>query len=152
MNTSFLEYKTKWDRDNFAQCIECNRLKSFRASSTRRLHSEDLWNLKLKDHIVAQRTHWKLYYANINLSISEIDKVIIIIHNKMDHLKTTSSHFFHRKKTIESFMWLLISIIGIITHTLLEKNEIGNVAGAITIEDVEKWILTKDMHISNCRK
>ena len=70
----------------------------------------------------------------------------------MDHLKTTSSHFFHKKKRIESFMRLLVSIIGIIIHTLLEKTEIGNVARAISIEDVEKWVLTKDMHISNCRK
>jgi hypothetical protein len=46
---------------------------------------KDLWNLKLKEYIIAQHAHWEIYYANRNLSISEPDKVLTIIHDKMDH-------------------------------------------------------------------
>jgi hypothetical protein len=54
-NNSFPKYEKKQDGDNFVRCRECDRLKSLWASSTRRLHAEDLWDLKLKEHIT---THW----------------------------------------------------------------------------------------------
>jgi hypothetical protein len=52
-----------------------------------------LWDLKLKEHIVAQRAHQQLHYANRNLYISELEKNLTIIHNKMDHSKIPSPHF-----------------------------------------------------------
>jgi hypothetical protein len=116
VNTSFLEYEKKWDGNNFAQCGEFDKLNSLQTSSTRGSCMEDLWDLKLKEHIATQRAHWELYYANRNLSISEPEKVLTIIHDKMDHLKTMSPHFFHKNKSTESFMRLPISVIGMIAH------------------------------------
>jgi hypothetical protein len=49
------------------------------ASSKRSSRAEDLWDLKLKEHIAAQHVHWKLYYANRNLSMNELEKVLTII-------------------------------------------------------------------------
>ena len=39
-----------------------------------------------------------------------------IIHNKMDHSKTSSPHFFHNSKHMDSFMKLPISITRMISH------------------------------------
>jgi hypothetical protein len=57
-----------------------------------------------------------LYYAKRNLSLSEPDQVLTIIHNKMDHLKTASFYFSHKNKMTESFMRLLVSVTGMTTH------------------------------------
>ena len=116
VNTSFLKYKKMQDRENFAYYGECNILKPLDASLTKGLHADALWDLKLNEHIVAQCVHWELYYASKNLSISEPEKVLIIIHDEMNHSKTASSHFFHKNKKTMSFMKLPISIICMITH------------------------------------
>ena len=39
-----------------------------------------------------------------------------IVHNKMDHSKTSSPHFSHKSKHMEFFMKLPISITGMIAH------------------------------------
>ena len=39
-----------------------------------------------------------------------------IIHDKMDHSKTSSPHFSHKSKHIDSFMKLPISVTGMIAH------------------------------------
>ena len=41
---------------------------------------------------------------------------VTIIHNKMDHSKTSSPHFSHKSKHMDSFMKLLISVTGMIAH------------------------------------
>ena len=116
VNTSFPEYEKKWDGDNFARCGECNRLKSTRASSTRRSHAEGLWNTKLNEHNAIAHSHRELYYANRNLSISEPEKVLTSIHDIMDHSKIALPHFSHKNKNTESFMKLLVSVTGMIAH------------------------------------
>jgi hypothetical protein len=112
-NNSFPKYEKKQDGDNFVRCRECDRLKSLWASSTRRLHAEDLWDLKLKEHIT---THWELCYAKRILSISEPNKVLTIIHDKMDQSKIASPHFSHKNKITESFIRLPVSITCMIIH------------------------------------
>ena len=67
-------------------------------------------------HIVGQRAHWEVYYANQFLSEKEPKKYVTIIHDKMDHSKTSSSHFSHKSKHMDSFMKLLISMAGMIAH------------------------------------
>ena len=116
MNTSFLEYEKKRNGDNFAHCGDCDRLKSLRASSTRRSCAKGLWDTMLNGHNALARAHQQLYYANRNLSISEPEKVLSIIHNKMDHSKTTSPHFSHKNKSTEAFVKLLVSVTGMIAH------------------------------------
>jgi hypothetical protein len=115
VNTSFLEYEKKRDGDNFARCRECDRLKSLQASSMRGSRAEELWDMKLNEHNALARSHRELYYANRNLSISKLEKVLTIIHDKMDHSKT-ASHFSYKNKSTEAFMKLPVSVTGMIAH------------------------------------
>jgi hypothetical protein len=116
MNTSFPEYEKKRDGDNFTRCGECDRLKSLQASSTRRSHVEELWDTKLNEHNAIARAHRELYYTNRNLSINEPEKVLTIIHDKMDHSKKAFPHFSHKNKSTEAFMKLPVSVTGMIAH------------------------------------
>jgi hypothetical protein len=85
-------------------------------ASTRGSRAEELWTQKLGAHIDAQRAHRKLYYANRRLSEKQPENVLTIIHDKMDHLKTTSPHFSHKNKAVDSFMKLPVAITGMIAH------------------------------------
>jgi hypothetical protein len=116
VNTSFPEYEKKRDGDNFTRCGECDRLKSLRMSSTRGSRAEELWDMKLNEHNALACSHQELYYANRNLSISKPKKVLTIIHDKMDHSKTTSPHFPQKNKSTEAFMKLPVSMTGMIAH------------------------------------
>jgi hypothetical protein len=79
-------------------------------------HAEELWDMKLNEHNALVRSHRELYYANRNLSISEPEKVLTIIHDKMDHSKTVSPHFSHKNKSAEDFMKLPVSVTGMIAN------------------------------------
>ena len=76
----------------------------------------DLWTKKLEAHGQAQRAHWEHYYANQNLSKNKPSKVLTIIHDKMNHLKTVSLHFSHKNKAVDSFMKLPIAVTRMIAH------------------------------------
>jgi hypothetical protein len=80
------------------------------------LHAADLWTKKLGAHIDAQRAHRELYYTNRRLSKKEPTKVLTIIYNKMDHLKTASPYFSHKYKAVDSFMKLLVALTGMIAR------------------------------------
>ena len=67
-------------------------------------------------HIAGQRTHRELYYANRFLSEKEPKKCVTIIHDKMDHSKTSFPYFSHKSKYMDSFMKLPISISGMIAY------------------------------------
>jgi hypothetical protein len=112
----FSEYFTKNQGDNFARCKQCYKLKKLRTAYTQGLRVEELWTKKLGAHIVAQRAHRELYYANWRLSKKQPENVLTIIYDKMDHSKTASFHFFHKNKAIDSFMKLPIAIIGMIAN------------------------------------
>jgi hypothetical protein len=167
VNTSFPEYEKKRDGDNFARCGQCDRLKSLRASSTRGLRAEGLWDTKLNEHNALARAHRELYYANRNLSISEPEKVLTIIHDKMDHSKTTSPHLSHKNKSTEAFMKLPVSVTGIIAHghgdiryahygldlyPTDSNHTVGSVAKVLRdLEDVPKFVsrqIFPDIHAS----
>ena len=67
-------------------------------------------------HIAGQRAHQELYYANRFLSEKQSEKSVTIIHDKMDHSKTSSLHFSHKSKHMDSFMKLPVSVTGMIAH------------------------------------
>jgi hypothetical protein len=115
-NESFVEYSPKSRGDNFARCGQCDKLKKLRAAYTRGPRAIDLWTKKLEAHGQAQRAHRELYYANRNLSKSEPNKVLTIIHDKMDHSKTMCPHFSHKNKALGSFMKLPVAVTGMIAH------------------------------------
>ena len=76
----------------------------------------DLCRKRLDMHITGQRAHWELYYANRFLLKKEPEKCVIVIHDKMDHSKTSSPHFSHKNKHMDSFMKLPLSVTGMIAH------------------------------------
>ena len=76
----------------------------------------NVYEKRLDMHIVGQRVHRKLYYANWFFSKKELEKCVIIIHNKMDHSKTSSLHFSHKSKHLDSFMKLPNFVTRMIAH------------------------------------
>ena len=113
---SFLEYSTKKRGDNFARCGNCGDLKRMRSVCIRDSRAYDVCQKRLDMHIAGQKAYKELYYANRFLSEKEPEKYVTIIHNKMDHSKTSSPHFSHKSKHMDSFMKLLVSVIGLIAH------------------------------------
>ena len=113
---SFSEFSTKKRGDNFARCGDCDDLKRMRSTYTRDSGAYDVCQKRLDMHIAGQRVHSELYYANLFLLEKEPKKCVTIIHDKMDHLKTSSLHFSHKSKHMDSFMKLPISVTGMIAH------------------------------------
>ena len=113
---SFSEFSTKKQGDNFARCGDCDDLKRMRSACTRGSGAYDMCQKRLDMHIVGQRAHRELYYANRFLSEKEPGKCVTIIHDKMNHSKTSSPHFSHKSKHMDSFMKLPISVTGMIAH------------------------------------
>ena len=112
----FSEFSTKKRGDNFARCGDCDDLKQMRSVCTRGNGAYDLCQKRLDMHIAGQRAHWELYYANRFLSKKKPGKCVTIIHDKMDHSKTSSPHFSHKSKHMDSFMKLPIFVTGMIAH------------------------------------
>ena len=108
--------------------------------------------------------HQELYCANRNLSISELEKILTIIHDKMDHSKIASPHFFHKNKSTEAFMKLPVSMMGMIAHEhgdiryayyaldLYSANSnhiVGSIAKVLRdLEDVPKFV-SRDIFLDN---
>ena len=115
-NESFLEYSPKSRGDSFACCGQCDKFKKLWAACTSGLCGADIWTRKLRVHIDAQTSHRELYYANRRLSEKEPNKVLTIIHDKMNHSKTTSLHFSHKNKAIDSLMKLPLAVTGMIAY------------------------------------
>ena len=113
---SFLEFSTKKRGDNFARCDDCDDVKRMRSACIRGSGAYDVCQKRLDMHIAGQRAHRELYYANRFLSEKEPRKYVTIIHDKMDHSKTSSPHFSHKNKHMDSFMKLPISVTGMIAH------------------------------------
>ena len=113
---SFPEYAPKARGDSFARCGQCDRLKQFRSACTPCSQAQEVWTRELKIHLAGQQAHRELYYANHMMSEKYPEKVLTIIHDKMDHSKTSSPHFSHKSKAIDSFMKMPIAITCMIAH------------------------------------
>ena len=87
-----------------------------RSAWTRGSGAYDVCQKRLDMHIAGQRAHQELYYANRFLSEEELEKCVTIIHDKMDHSKTSSPHFSHKSKYMDYFMKLPISVMRMIAH------------------------------------
>ena len=75
-----------------------------RSACTRGSGAYDVCQKRLDMHIASQRAHRELYYANRFLSEKQPEKCVTIIHDKMDHSKTSSLHFSHKSKHMDSFI------------------------------------------------
>ena len=113
---SFLEYAPKGRGDSFARCGTCDEYKQLRSACTPMSIQRDKWEKVLENHLVGQKAHRELYYAHRYISEEYPEKMVTVIHDKMDHSKTTSPHFSYKSKATESFMKLPIAITGMIAH------------------------------------
>ena len=113
---SFSELSTKKRGDNFARCGDCDDLKRMRSTCTRGSGAYAVCQKRLDMHIAGQRAYRELYYANRFLSKKEPGKCVTIIHDKMDHSKTSSLHFSHKSKHMDSSMKLPISVTRMNAH------------------------------------
>ena len=113
---SFLEYVPKGRGDSFARCGTCDEYKQLRSACTPMSIQREKWEEVLENHLAGQKAHRGLYYAHRYISEEYPEKMVTIIHDKMDHSKTASPHFSHKSKATESFMKLPIAITGMIAH------------------------------------
>jgi hypothetical protein len=68
-------------------------------------------------HLAQQEAHRNTYYGTRYMSILHPDKCVTIIHDKMDHTKTTSPCFANKNKSIDAFMKLPVAVMGMIAHS-----------------------------------
>ena len=113
---SFSKFSTKKRGENFSYYGNCDDLKQMRLACISDSGAYDLCYKRLDMHIASQRAHRKLYYTNWFLSEKELDKCVTIIHNKMNHSKTSSPHFSHNSKHMDLFMKLPIFVTRMIAH------------------------------------
>ena len=107
------EYIIKIRGNKFARCSNCEKLKRLRDVGYRILCCI---SIELFQACEMQETHRNDYYTNRALSISMPLEVLTVIHDKMDHAKTTSPCFANRIKAMDGFFKLPILI----------TNEFGN--------------------------
>ena len=113
---SFLEYAPKGRGDSFACCGTCDEYKQLRSACTPMSIQGKKWEKVLENHLAGQKAYRELYYAPRYISEEYLEKMVTIIHDKMDHSKSASLLFSHKSKATESFMKLPIAITGMIAH------------------------------------
>jgi len=94
----------------------CKKYKQLRSACTPLSYAQEKWLLVLDSHLASQRAHRELYYGNRHISESYPEKMLTIIHDKMDHSKTASPHFSHKTKATDSFMKMPVAVTGMIAH------------------------------------
>ena len=114
--TSFPEYAPKARGDTFARCGQCDTYKRLKSACTPQSRAREKWAYILQTHIAGQKAHRELYYANRHISEKYPEKMLTIIHDKMDHSKTASPHFSYKSKATNSFMKFPVAVRGMIAH------------------------------------
>ena len=109
--SNFSKYITKKRSDKFVRYSKCEKLKRLRDAHTMGTKSYAAHQMNYFKHVHMQKAHCNDYYTNKALSISRPLEVLTIIHDKMDHAKTTSPCFVNRIKVTDGFFKLPISVI-----------------------------------------
>jgi hypothetical protein len=112
----FPDYQVKRRADGFARCGRCDNL-------TKQLHLQAHGSAGFKHVTMLLETHLReqecaraYYYLSRALSIHRPMQVLCIIHDKMDHSKTTSPCFASKTKSVDAYLKLPISVTGMIAH------------------------------------
>jgi hypothetical protein len=113
---NFPEYDAKKPGDNFAHFSTYDRLHSLRRIAVAGSQAAMLWKLKLTLHIKSTMAHWELYSANHYRSQFFPGECVTIMHDKMDHAKTTFLVFSHKTKQLDGIMKLLVLVTGMLEH------------------------------------
>ena len=65
---SFLEFAPKARGDTFARCGLCDQYKQLTSACTPLSYTQEKWSTILDTHLVGQKAHRELYYANWHIS------------------------------------------------------------------------------------
>jgi len=115
-STIFAKFDVKKPGDNFAWCGTCDKLQELRKSTLASSKSALKWSRRLDKHLAIARVHRELYYANHYMSHTSPHECLTIMHDKMDHAKTTSPVFSHKSKEIDGLVKLPLFGTGMIAH------------------------------------
>jgi hypothetical protein len=113
---SYPEYYAKRAGDNFARCSKCDEFESLMKLTLPGTQSALLWSRKLNVHLDSAFAHRDLYYLNRFRSKTMPREVLTIMHDKMDHSKTSSPVLSHKVKNLDGLMKLPLAVTGILAH------------------------------------
>ena len=112
----FSDYVIKGRGDSFARCSICNNLKQLRASFAP--GSEDYGRIQkcFDKHLFLQEACHHAYYRSRWLSKLCPSQLLSIMHDKMDHSKTTCPALARKTKALDGFMKLPVKVKGMFAH------------------------------------
>jgi len=100
----------------FAKCIVCKSLKDSISKVGKNNASAKDHELKLKKHNKHQESCRHLYHSCKAESIQSKEEFLCIIHDKMDHSKTTLPRLQVKNKMVVGLSQLLITLTKMIVH------------------------------------
>ncbi len=100
----------------FAKCIVCESLKDLVLKVGKSSASEKEVQMKLKRHNKHQKNCRALYQSWKRKSVWLKEEFLCVIHDKMDHSKTTIPRLEVKNKITRELGWLLVMLIGMIVH------------------------------------
>ncbi len=80
------------------------------------------YELKLKKHILHQKSYKSLYHTWMSKSVQSKDEFLCVIPDKIDHAKTALPKFQVTNKMISRLGQLPITLIGMIAHGHGDEN------------------------------
>jgi hypothetical protein len=112
----FSEYQIKRRGDSFACCGRCDEL-----TRLRNVHAFGSPGYKhvlvlLESHLREQEASRAYYYLSRALACYRPSQVLCIMHDKVDHSKTTSPCFASKNKAVDGLMKLPVSVTGMLAH------------------------------------
>jgi len=100
----------------FAKCIVCKSLKDLISKLEKNNSDARKYELKLKKHLLHQESCRSLYHTWKSKPVQSKDEFLCVIHDKMDHAKTTLPRLQVVNKMICGLGQLPIMLIGMIVH------------------------------------
>ncbi len=100
----------------FAKCNMCKSLKDLISKLGRNNIDVKEYELKLRKHLLHQKSCKSLYHTWRSESMQSKDEFLCVIHDKMDHVKTTLPRLQVANKMICGLGQLPIMLIGMIAH------------------------------------
>jgi hypothetical protein len=88
-------------------------------------------------HVNMQEAHRNDYNTNKVLSISRPLEVLTVIHNKIDHVKTTSPCFANQIKVTDGFLKLYVSVTGEFENNFIAFSKVCSICNRVILGDMD---------------
>ena len=112
-NQQFAEYILKRPGDKFTRCRTCEKYKGLRDAHPIGTESHSRHQTKYIEHVNNQEAHRQDYYKNRVLSIMRSTEVLTVIHDKMDHAKTTCPCYARKIKATDGLFKFSVAVTGL---------------------------------------